>query len=350
MAGLLDFNDPNALNTLGLIGGLLSARKGDNWPLMLQQAAMRQEAIRRGQIDEEMRREQMAQAKKMQEQQAQRQAAIASLAQQRPDLAPLLQIDPSMGVQRAFPDPTKNAYTLGPGQQRFEGGKPVASVPQERKAPEGMQYNDQGQLVEIPGYVSMRSKIAAAGRAPSDTGKPPQGYRWRQDGSLEPIPGGPADAKVGKEADKERLQAQGALQKAGLVMQKVDEALGQIKGGMLPTTGASGAVLGRIPGTGAYDLDKTIDTIKANIGFTELQAMRAASPTGGALGQIAVRELDFLQAALGSLDRGQSRPQLERNLAAVKNHFNRWAEAVQQAGQEPQAKAQRVIDFNSLPK
>lgn len=193
MAGLLDFNDPNALNTLGLIGGLLSARKGDNWPLMLQQAAMRQEAIRRGQVDEEMRREQMAQAKKLQEQQAQRQAAIAALAQERPELAQLLQIDPSVGVQRAFPDPAKNAYTLGPGQQRFEGGKPVASVPQERKAPEGMQYNEQGQLVEIPGYVAMRSKIAAAGRAPSDAGKPPQGYRWRQDGGLEPIPGGPAD-------------------------------------------------------------------------------------------------------------------------------------------------------------
>ena len=35
-----------------------------------------------------------------------------------------------------------------------------------QKAPEGMRYNDAGTLEEIPGYVGMRSKIAASGRAP----------------------------------------------------------------------------------------------------------------------------------------------------------------------------------------
>jgi hypothetical protein len=43
----------------------------------------------------------------------------------------------------------------------FNTGEPVAK--QVPKAPEGMQYNDAGQLEEIPGYVGMKSRIAKAG-------------------------------------------------------------------------------------------------------------------------------------------------------------------------------------------
>ncbi len=52
--------------------------------------------------------------------------------------------------------------------------------------------------------------------------------------------------------------------------------------------------------------------------------MRQASPTGGALGQVAVQELNFLQAAISNLDVGQSPQQLRDNLSKVKKHYNRW--------------------------
>ena len=55
-------------------------------------------------------------------------------------------------------------------------------------------------------------------------------------------------------------------------------------------------------------------TIKANIGFDKLQAMREASPTGGALGQVSNQELSSLQAVFGNLDQSQSEEDLKYNL------------------------------------
>ena len=155
------------------------------------------------------------------------------------------------------------------------------------------------------------------------TGKPPTGYRYKADGELEPIPGGPKDMSI-----KNKAVAETAAIKAKIVTDKVDEALAQT--GFF-STGLIGEVLGKVPGTNAYDLDATLDTIKANIGFNELQAMRQQSPTGGALGQVAVRELDMLQATLASLKKGQSQPNLRNGLNQVKKHYMNWKNAVDQA-------------------
>lgn len=90
------------------------------------------------------------------------------------------------------------------------------------------------------------------------------------------------------------------------------------------TTGFASIIQSKIPGTQAFDLAQRIQTLKANIGFNELQAMRAASPTGGALGQVAVQELEALQSVLGSLDQGQSPSELKKNLKKVNEHIVKW--------------------------
>jgi hypothetical protein len=132
---------------------------------------------------------------------------------------------------------------------------------------------------------------------------------------------------------KEKMRLDSAIKKADLLIGTAGEALQQA-GPM--TTGLVGDArrtnLGRITGSGAYDLEKTIDTIKANLGFQELQAMREASPTGGALGAIAVQELVALQSTLASLDAGQSEDQLKRNLRKVQDHYRNWKNAVEKAG------------------
>ena len=56
-----------------------------------------------------------------------------------------------------------------------------------------------------------------------------------------------------------------------------------------------------VPRTQAKDYAQRLDTLKANIGFGELQRMRDNSPTGGALGQVTERELNFLQSVLGAI-------------------------------------------------
>jgi len=87
------------------------------------------------------------------------------------------------------------------------------------------------------------------------------------------------------------------------------------------STGVQGVALSLIGGTPANTLANRLATIKANVGFDRLQAMREASPTGGALGQVAVQELFSLQAAEGSLDQNQSPEELTKNLDAIEQHY-----------------------------
>lgn len=106
----------------------------------------------------------------------------------------------------------------------------------------------------------------------------------------------------------------------GVVQEDIDRALklAERGGGIFGTTGAAGAVMSNIPGTDAYDLGQLLNTIKANIGFDKLQAMREASPTGGALGQVSERENTLLQSVLGALEQSQSNEEFVYNLQRLK--------------------------------
>lgn len=184
------------------------------------------------------------------------------------------------------------------------------------QVPEGYIMGPEG-AAPIPG-VPLAAKGAPGGV------KPPAGYRFTPDGqALEAIPGGPAAAKLAGQD----FAAQQALEKVDMTMGKIDQALGQVSG----WTAGPGSYLSMIPGTGARDLEATLATVKANLGFNELAAMRAASPTGGALGQVTERELAFLQSTLAALDTAQSPEQLRQNLMQVKEHYNRWRAAMAQA-------------------
>lgn len=155
-------------------------------------------------------------------------------------------------------------------------------------------------------------------------GKPPAGYRWKQDGSLEAIPGGPTDIKAGEagaKAEQRKLAAAGA---ADNVLSAVKDATKLVG---INTAGV-GSSLASIPGTDARDLSAKLETIKANLGFDRLQQMRDMSPTGGALGAVAVQELTALQSTVASLDQGQSRAALKKSLNKIETHYNNWLKTV----------------------
>lgn len=59
--------------------------------------------------------------------------------------------------------------------------------------------------------------------------------------------------------------------------------------------------------------------------------MREASPTGGALGQVAVQELNMLQAVISSLDTEQSPQKMRSNLVQVQKHMNNWRSIMKRA-------------------
>lgn len=111
------------------------------------------------------------------------------------------------------------------------------------------------------------------------------------------------------------------------VMSTVDSAISLIKKNP-SLAGMTGIVQAKIPGTDAYKLSRTLDTIKSNIGFDKLQAMRDASPTGGALGQVSERENTLLQSTIANIDQGLSYKDLINNLTKIKTHYGNWKQTV----------------------
>jgi len=110
-----------------------------------------------------------------------------------------------------------------------------------------------------------------------------------------------------------------------------------------------GSYLSFIRGSGARDLESQILTIKGNIGFDRLQRMRSESPTGGALGSIAVQELNALQSTIANLDTTQSEEQLDQNLRAVLMQYGRWQEAWGKAIMKEGTREQKERYYNAVP-
>jgi len=133
---------------------------------------------------------------------------------------------------------------------------------------------------------------------------------------------GAAAGKYEGETPERRAKATAAMQtlesKQQVVASAIDKALDNSN---LWTTGIVGQMSSAVPGSPAYDLARTLDTIKANIGFTELQTMRDNSPTGGALGSITERELAFLQSTVANIEQAQSEGQLRENLQVLSDYL-----------------------------
>ena len=110
------------------------------------------------------------------------------------------------------------------------------------------------------------------------------------------------------------------------------------------TAGLGGTLLSKIPGTNATNLTKLIDSVKANAGFDKLQAMREASPTGGALGQVSDKEIRFLQSVFGSLDQDQSPKQLKYNLQLFRYVYNSMIHGEDGHSYSPPAGAEAMIN------
>lgn len=93
--------------------------------------------------------------------------------------------------------------------------------------------------------------------------------------------------------------------------------------GEFGVTGLSGQVVGALglAGTDRRSLEKKYGTLRANIGFDRLQQMRDESPTGGALGQVAVQELDALQSSLDALDPNLKPEEQMASLRDVQTHY-----------------------------
>jgi hypothetical protein len=214
----------------------------------------------------------------------------------------------------------------------------------------GLQMGADGNYYVAQGYAPALGEIAGvkAGAA--------QQAKKNVDAVMNPIiAGGEAGARFGQELTyapviqaekdraandvmleinqpKEKMKVQAVASKVNSIQDEIKRAKNKIKG-----YGTEGFVAGatqNLYGSPAFGLKKTLETVKANLGFAELQAMRDASPTGGALGQVAVQELTALQSTIANLDLGQKDKDLKYSLDKINGHLERWREAVDKSYQE----------------
>jgi hypothetical protein len=138
--------------------------------------------------------------------------------------------------------------------------------------------------------------------------------------------------KEEEKAGKQQVAAEQSIGHATKVLKDVEETKNLV--GPF-TTGGIGGVARFLPQTDARKLSNKIQTIKANLGFDRLQQMRDASPTGGALGQVAVQEINFLQSVVATLDQLESQDDILNALGKIEQHYTNWLSAVR--GRNPAA-------------
>jgi hypothetical protein len=134
----------------------------------------------------------------------------------------------------------------------------------------------------------------------SEVGTIPQGYEMFTDPetgarSLRPIAGGPEDASK-QEAVLESNQsiASDIIVSAA---DKARQAAGKRDFGAAGTT-----AVGMLPWTDSAEVVRNVNTLKAQASASNLNAMRQASKTGGALGNVTEKELKLLENMSGALD------------------------------------------------
>ena len=141
----------------------------------------------------------------------------------------------------------------------------------------------------------------------------------------------PVSVKTAKQAEKEKEKQEtlvfdtaalaGVKDKVNIVNSKIDQIL--YNPDLDFAIGQSGIVARNISGTKSYGITQDVKTVTANAAFQALQAMRDASKTGGALGQVSERELDLLEKSMGAVDPSLPDKQFRRNMKEVKTEFNK---------------------------
>lgn len=347
--GLL--GNPDVRNSLLTSLAVTGPNSEERMALLMRQKAIQEEAKKAEELRQlqlEAYRRQMAQEDKLQQKDDITGAMIQSMNAQVADavsrLRSSLSSNDMAGAQKARDElaalQSPEAQQIYRGHVATQGNPEMAmqagliSPMSQAKATTAMRNVEA--LGYTPGTPEYQDALAALLARPASSvtvnnasGLPdlPKDYMWNDPSNpslgVKPIPGGPADTSA-----KDNTRTGNRATKVQSTMQTVAEALRRTDA---TTAGALGAAAQFIPGTDARWLQGALRTVKANIGFDELQAMREASPTGGALGQVAVQELESLQSTIASLDQGLSPQDLEANLKKVQMHYQRWLDAVNQS-------------------
>lgn len=187
-----------------------------------------------------------------------------------------------------------------------------------------------------------------------DYGNPPTDMAWKRDAEGKVMVdenGAPMAVPIkgtklyNEKAEGDEASAKNDINKAvssTIVGQDIDRAIANIdanKDAWIGSTGWGSLFGSWIPESEAMQLHDLTNTIKSNVGMDKLQAMRAASPTGAALGPVSDFENKLLQATIGNLNLQGKAEDIKYNLRRVKVVY----EAIINDGVKDQAEAERLL-------
>jgi hypothetical protein len=177
---------------------------------------------------------------------------------------------------------------------------------------------------EIAEAKRPQTNVTVGGAAPV----PASGFQnvFDENGNLvrqEMIPYGPADLAARADAEAQERQEALTARQLNPTIDDIQTARHLAMTG-IGTTGMMSGAMQRVPWLGqqAVDLNSTIDAIGSGISLENLNQMRQASPTGGALGNVSDKQSGLLAEAFGSLRQSQSQELFLYNLARIENTLN----------------------------
>lgn len=182
----------------------------------------------------------------------------------------------------------------------------------------------------------------------------PQGAPQQSPVPPQSVPGAPPGMQPGVVTPKDlaKRAADRPHQEQALrnVNMSLDASLKQIDD-LLKSPGIeniSGPIAGRTwnMSGAATNAQAKLDTLKAQIGVEVLQAMREASKTGGAVGQVTEKEWPILQNQLGALQQAQTTDEFKKGLAEVRARIDNMKRSADTAFQSVYGSG-NVLKFNA---
>ena len=245
-------------------------------------------------------------------------------------------------------------FTLAPGGTRFDAaGKPIANLPEKAPKDEGAwgdPYQMGGAWVQkndTTGQVRQsvsREPSISVNQDPPITAvtlqdpKNPNATIIVDGRSGRVIGAGPKLSAVGGAEQKLSLGMPAAklrVESMGQNLDRLDSALNTLhdnKG----LTNITGTIMGRTPNitNTATGAQAQLNSIKSQIFQSSLQAMREASKTGGAVGNVSDREGDKLERTIAALDQAQGTPDFKKQLKKAVDQVRLSKELIDTAFQE----------------
>jgi hypothetical protein len=224
---------------------------------------------------------------------------------------------------------TGGAPALPTSREQMLGGLQQPQAPQVTQAPTVVPRDPIPPMAQPPAPQVPAQMQRTGEPTPQQPAAKPPAKPVVDIGKVTPLVQQP-DSKVTPKKKQELLSAQPAT--IGLVnytvTQLVDardaaQALLNSPAELKAVSGMLGPKISQIPGTDAYSGAQKLENLQTRSFVTEIQRMRTASPTGGAVGNVTEREMGALSNIQASLKLGLKEAELRKQLKQYIDSANR---------------------------